>query len=297
MSVPAAYLGVILIWATTPLTIKWSGESVGPFFGSAARMSLSVLFCAVVLLALRHTMPWHRDARRTYYITGIALLVSMSATYWGAQSIPSGLISVIFGTTPLLTSMMAYVWLGEHSVTPAKITGIIISIIGLSLIFHSSFVIDPAALLGGLAVLVASVGHSLSAVLVKRVNADISALASTTGSLLIALPGFWLMWWWMEGIWPVFIPDRVAYSIVYLALFGSVIGFVLYYFLLRRITATKTALITLITPVLALVLGHLLNGEALAMTTWWGTAGVLIGLALHQWGDRWVLLIVRSRAG
>lgn len=286
MSVPAAYLGVILIWATTPLTIKWSGEGVGPFFGVATRMSVSVLLCALLLLALRHVMPWHRAARRTYYITGIAMFVSMTATYWGAQSIPSGLISVIFGTTPLLTSVMAHVWLGERSITPTRIGGIVLSVFGLALIFHSSFAVGSSAFLGGLAVLLASLGHSMSAVWVKRVDADISALASTTGSLLIALPGFWLVWGTMDGSLPAHVPERALYSILYLASLGSVAGFVLYYFLLKRISATKTALITLVTPVLALFLGHLLNDEALAQTTWWGTAGVLAGLALHQWGDR-----------
>ena len=289
MSVPAAYLGVILIWATTPLTVKWSGEGVGPFFGIAARVSLSVMLCALVYLILRQSMPWHRSARNTYFITGGSMLVSMMAIYWGAQRIPSGLISVIFGMTPLLTSLLAHFWLRERSITAAKIAGIVISLSGLAIIFHSSLNIDSSALLGALAVFVATFWHSLSAVLVKRVNADISALASTTGSLLIALPGFLLAWWLIEGTWPAVIPDRVAYSIAYLALFGSVIGFVLYYYVLRRISASKTALITLVTPVLALFMGHAFNGEALTAAAWLGTAGVLLGLALHQWGDRLAL--------
>ena len=62
MSVPAAFLGVVLIWATTPLAIKWSSEGSGFLFGVASRMVLGVLVCLVLVALLSRRMRWHRDA-------------------------------------------------------------------------------------------------------------------------------------------------------------------------------------------------------------------------------------------
>ena len=63
MSVPAAFLGVVLIWATTPLAIKWSSEGAGFLFGVASRMVLGVLVCLVLVALLSRRMRWHRDGR------------------------------------------------------------------------------------------------------------------------------------------------------------------------------------------------------------------------------------------
>ncbi len=61
MSVSAAYPGVVLIWSTTPLAIKWSSEGVGFLFGVAARMVSSILICLALIALLSRRMRWHRD--------------------------------------------------------------------------------------------------------------------------------------------------------------------------------------------------------------------------------------------
>jgi len=83
------------------------------------------------------------------------------------------------------------------------------------------------------------------------------------------------------------VPPRAAWAILYLGVGGSVVGFVLYFYVLQRLEATKVALITLVTPVSALLLGHFFNGEPLPTAVVWGTAAILSGLLLVQFGDRW----------
>jgi drug/metabolite transporter (DMT)-like permease len=75
-------------------------------------------------------------------------------------------------------------------------------------------------------------------------------------------------------------------SIIYLGLIGSVLGFALYYYVLRHVDATRVALITLITPVAALMLGHFLNGEALQTEALTGSATILSGLLLFEYGQQ-----------
>lgn len=78
---------------------------------------------------------------------------------------------------------------------------------------------------------------------------------------------------------------RAAWSIVYLAVFGSALGFVLYFHLLQRMQASRLALVAFISPVLALVLGQVLNGELISRDATLGAGIILLGLALFHWGD------------
>ncbi|MDD1614151.1 MAG: EamA family transporter, partial [Methylococcaceae bacterium] len=105
MRIPLTYLSVILLWATTPLAIKWSGEGPGFLFGVTARMTIGIVCVLFVLVLMRQRLAWHRKARLTYLAVALQIYGSMLAVYWAAQFIPSGWISVIFGLTPLMTAL------------------------------------------------------------------------------------------------------------------------------------------------------------------------------------------------
>ena len=62
MAVPAAFIVVVLIWSTTPLAVKWSGEGPGFIFGAFSRMAFAVVLCLVIINAMRAKRPWHREA-------------------------------------------------------------------------------------------------------------------------------------------------------------------------------------------------------------------------------------------
>lgn len=119
MSVPIAYLAVVAIWSTTPLAIKWSALGTGFAFAVLARMVLGVVLAALIVTVWRVGFPLHRKARHTYLAGGLGLFGAMSLTYWGAQYITSGLVSVLFGLAPLMTSLMAAVVLKERALAPA----------------------------------------------------------------------------------------------------------------------------------------------------------------------------------
>lgn len=286
MSVPAAYIGVILIWSTTPLAINWSSQDVGFLFGVTGRMLLGAVVCLLLARVLRVALPWHRTAARTYVAAGLGIYGAMISTYWGAQYIPSGLISVLFGLTPLVTGVLATLWLNERSFNGGKLAGLAAGLIGLAIIFASSVRIDPAALRGIAAVLLSVVLHSLSSVRVKRLGGDVPALAVTAGGLLVAAPLYLLTWYAWDGRVPRVLPLRTSLAIVYLGVVGSVIGFVLYYYALKHVSAMRIALITLVTPITALLLGRALNGEHVGVEVWLGTGVILTGLLVYQWSDR-----------
>ena len=261
MSVPAAYLGIIIIWSTTPLAIKWSGEEAGFLFGVASRMLIGAAVCTLLLLILARKLPWHREARQTYLAAGLGIYGAMMSVYWGSQYIPSGLISVIFGLTPIVTGVIAAIWLQERSLTASKLAGIFLGIVGLIIIFGTGVDLSEGAVYGIAAVLLAVILHSVSAVWVKSISARLPALEVTNGGLLIAAPLYLVTWLLFSDGWPEDISTRTALSISYLAVFGSVLGFIMYFYVLKHIDASRVALVTLLTPVLALLLGQGLNNE------------------------------------
>ena len=293
MSVPAAYLGIIIIWSTTPLAIKWSGEEAGFLFGVASRMLIGAAVCTLLLLILARKLPWHREARQTYLAAGLGIYGAMMSVYWGAQYIPSGLISVLFGLTPIVTGIIAAIWLQERSLTASKLAGIFLGIVGLIIIFGTGFELSEGAVYGIAAVLLAVILHSVSAVWVKSISARLPALEVTNGGLLIAAPLYLVTWLLFSDGLPEDISTRTALSITYLAVFGSVLGFIMYFYVLKHIDASRVALVTLLTPVLALLLGQGLNNETINPAVWVGTFSILLGMSVYQWGARLVLSLRR----
>ncbi len=284
MSVPAAYLGIILIWSTTPLAIQWSTQGAGFAFAVLARMVVGVVLAALLLAIGRIRFPLHARARRSYLAGGLGLFGAMTLTYWGARYIHSGLISVLFGLTPLVTSVFAAFWLGERALTPSRLAGMALGLAGLATIFAEGEGAGGAQAALGLAALVLAVLiYSASMVWIKRIGDDSPPLATTAGTLAVSLPLFGLVWWIVEGRLPADLPPRTAAAIVYLGAFGSVLGFALYFYVIRHMEAGRVALITLITPVLALLLGQTLNAEEIGARVWLGAALIAAGLLLHQW--------------
>lgn len=284
MSVPAAYIAVILIWSTTPLAVKWSGQGPGFLFGALGRMTLAAVLCLMIIGALSIPLPWHARARRAYAAAAIAIYGAMLCVYWAAQHVPSGLIAVLFGLTPLMTTLLERLLIKDRGLSAAKLAGAALGALGLALIFHASVDLGPRGV-DGIAVLLLAVAiNALSMVLVKRQNAALAPMAVTTGALLYAAPLFLLTWFLVDGHPPASLPPQALWSIVYLASIASVVGFTLFYYLLKHTPASAVALLTLVSPVLALLLGRVIDHEPVTAHVWFGAALVLGGLALHQWG-------------
>ncbi|MCW8983208.1 MAG: DMT family transporter [Gammaproteobacteria bacterium] len=287
MSVPAAYLGVILIWSTTPLAIQWSGAEGNYHFGLMARMVIGLLVTLVILTLMGRTVPRHKSAILSYLIAGAGLFGAMSSTYWGAQHIPSGLLSVIFGLSPVLTAVMSTLWLKERRLSMVRMFAIVISICGLGIIFLLEQSISDTFLYGAMAILFAVVIHSATSVWIKRIDTELSPLALNSGSLMISVPLFAVSWLILGDGVPTDSDSRILYAIGYLGIMGSSVGFVLYYYILHHLSATVISLITLITPVIALWLGSTFNDEVLGTNALIGTATIMLGLLLFQLDTLW----------
>jgi len=90
MQTAMAYLGVILIWSTTPLAMKWSTEDVGFLFGLISRMGIGTAIALLYCCLSQKRLPLDHKALKTYVASGTSSYLAMSLAYWGSQFIPSG---------------------------------------------------------------------------------------------------------------------------------------------------------------------------------------------------------------
>ena len=166
----------------------------------------------------------------------------------------------------------------------ASIAALCFSLLGLAVMFLESYHLGKTVLYGISAVTLATICYSVSLVAVKYIDAGISAASTMTGALLICAPLFLGIWYFTGGSYPTVIPFKAAASIIYLGVVASVIGFMLFYYLLQRLHPTRLSSITLITPCCALILGNVLNSEPITARIITGTIMVLIGLFMFEFG-------------
>lgn len=267
------------------------------FLGISGRFFISAALC-IPLVYWFSKQPFSFKWRevRIYLAASIGMVGGMSGMYYAAQTMPSGWISLIFGLTPIMTGILATVLFKTLKLTWSKYLGMLVSFGGLAIIFYPNLntswqqlSLAETPLIIGLSVALASVFlHALSTLLVKKVNYGISSLNLVAGtawfsSVIYLLIDPQFLWTWPS------LPDKALWSIVYLGTFGSVLGFILYYYLLTKIDAVRLGFITLITPVAALLMGHYFNEETLNLTIWIGAGLVIFGLVLYEFGSRLTL--------
>lgn len=281
MQVYLAYGLVVLIWSTTPLAIQWSNDSVSFITAVVMRMSLAAALAMVVVALLRRRLFAQTGVWKVYLAASFGIFPNMLVVYWSAQFIPSGLIAVIFALSPFVTGLLSWLILRENPFSPRRVAALLVALAGLCIIFWDQLHIDARSALGIGGILLSCGMFSFSSVSLKRLDKGTGPLEQTAGALLFALPGLLLCWWLFDGQVPVELSSKSLTGLVYLATLGSLLGFTLFYFVLQSLTPSAVSLITLMTPVLALLLGTLVAGERVSLSLLGGAALVLLALLVY----------------
>lgn len=290
MKLPLAYLCVVFVWSTTPLGIVWSSETVSPTLAVLMRMALAALLGTLVLLVSRIKMPFSAAAIKLYSYSAFGVFGGMMCGYLAARSVSSGIMSLIFGLSPVVSGLLAQKILHEPKFSPVRLLAFFIALLGLGIVCWDNFSLSDGAAVGIPLVICAMLFFSLSGVLVKTVVISIHPLATTLGALYFSLPCFAAAWLLVGGdLEPAQWGIKSLASIVYLGIVGSLIGFICYFFVLQRLSASTVSLITLITPVFAISLGAGLNNEHVSMNLIIGASCIMSGLSLYFWGEKWLL--------
>lgn len=295
MLLPAAYLAVIFVWSTTPLGVKWSSYGMSPVAGAFARILLATLMGWALVRLAGIAVPWHRKALKVYGISNIGIFLGLLCTYVGAQTVPSGLISILYGLSPVISAFFARYWLNEPPFTLSKWFAMVVGVSGLLVVFRHEVLAMQGSLTGFLLVLFSVFCFCFSAVMIKREGHVVEPVAQTVGALTLATPLYGIAAAFM-GLQIESIEPRTVGAILYLAVFGSFVGFFCYFYVLKHLQASTVALTTMITPVLALTLGSVLNGETITPSLLTGAAMIGCALLLYYWGDTLLARLNLQRA-
>lgn len=253
--------------------------------GLTGRMLVGFIVLLGLHVWLRRGLPLNGRALHCYAAAGVGIYGAMMLVYWGAQFIPSGWIAVLGGLMPITTGLLAALVLGERAFTPPRLLGMALGIAGLLVMFGASLALGPMALWGLLAAAGSNTMHAISSVWLKRIGHDLPALTTVTGGIGVTVPFYLVTWVWLDhATLPAHVPWHAAASILYLGVFGSVAGFLLFYHLLRHLEASRTALVSLVTPVASLLLGAVFNQEPIGWRTCLGAGLILMGLLAYERG-------------
>jgi drug/metabolite transporter (DMT)-like permease len=281
----AAFAVLCAIWGSTWLAIK-IGLQGAPAFLAA---SLRFVVASAVLLALAgargSALPRGRSEWGLVGLVGFLLFtVDYGLIYWGENNgVESGLSAILFATLPLQTAIAAHGILRDERLTAQKLAGIAIGFGGILVIFRGQIgLAGPGKLYPMLAIVLAASCAAVCTVAVKRWGHDtnpisFNAFAMGVGAIGLAAASLgagepWAVPSWPEGIG----------AILYLALVGSVVAFVTFLWLLKKIQATVMSYIALVTPIAAVFLGVSLGSEVLDPLAILGAALTLGGIYLSM---------------
>ncbi|MCA1573328.1 MAG: EamA family transporter [Acidobacteria bacterium] len=277
------WLLLCCIWGSTWLFIKLGLEDLPPltFAGIRFFIAVTILFSLITIrrLSLPRTV---RDWMLLAMTGGLAFSLNYGLLFWGEQFISSGLAALLQATIPAFGLVIAHFYLPGERMTPARILGVVLGVLGVALVFSSQLEIaGPKALAGCTALVLSSVCAAYSNVLVKAYGKQLDPAILAGGQMFFGMIPLLLIGIPLEGNPLRFRWTPMAWlALFYLAIVGSVIAFLLYYWLVRNMEVTKTMLIALVTPVVAVTLGMLILDEELNWRTLAGGAMIISGIGL-----------------
>lgn len=269
-----------LIWGSTWLGIKIGLEDFPPFMSAGIRFVIASLVLFIIAKLSKARFPRDLSTCLRICVTAVFMYVlTYSLVYWGEQYISSGLASVLFSTHPLFVALFAHSILHGEQFTFAKGAGLATGLGGLLVVFSKKLGLGPDLAFWGMVALVASAATcGYASVLVKRYLGHVSPVVLTTLQMTLAALVITPLGLLTEDLSAMRFTTSAVGSLLYLSLVGSALAFSLFYWLLRRIQATRLALMAFATPVVALFLGWATYGEKIDVRTIMGTALVFLGI-------------------
>ena len=274
------YVIISLIWGSTWLAIRLGLDSLTPLIASGLRFITASVLIYVFMKYMKVSLQLDSVSIKIYFFLGIfSYYIPFGLVYWGEQYVPSGLASVIFAIFPFMVMFFSKLALKSEIIDRNKFIGVISGFVGIYLIFSDDLTFDFSNYLWGmLAVLGSATLQAFSAVAIKKYGKHLNPISMnflpvTIGGILLLASGVLF-----EDLSKIKIDGKAVASILYLALFGTLVTFTIYYWLLKKINIVILSLSSFITPIIAVFLGWLLLNESLQKNDIYGSLFVLLGL-------------------
>lgn len=281
----AAFFAVYVFWGSTYLAIKYAIETLPPFLMAGSRFLFagSVLFLWARLSKDYETPTWAHW--RTSLIVGTLLLLGGNGGVVLAQHfIPSSLAALLVATEPFWIVLLSWLWLKRGRPNWKVALGLAVGFAGVWMLISgratdASEAAGAGQWIGILAVILGAFSWAAGSIYGLRGSAPKSSLLTAgmqmmAGSISLLIVGL------IRGEWYTFDPSAVSsssiFGLIYLIIFGSLVGFTAYSWLLKNARPSMVATYAYVNPVIAVLLGWLIGGESMTGQMLIG-AGIVVG--------------------
>lgn len=281
MKARLVWLILCVIWGSTWLFIKLGLENLPPITFAGIRFVIACVILFLVIRFRRISLPATGRDWGLLALTGVlSFTLNYGLVFWGEQYISSGLAALLQATLPAFGLVIAHFHLPGERMTWSKIFGVILGFFGVAVVFSNQLAIAGGkALAGSVALVLSAFFAAYSNVLVKAYGRKLDPAILSGGQMFFGLIPLLLIGIPLEGNpFKLHWTPIAVLALLYLAVVGSVIAFLLYYWLVHNMDVTKTMLIAMVTPVVAVVLGMVVLGEDLSWRTVAGGLMIMAGV-------------------
>jgi drug/metabolite transporter (DMT)-like permease len=280
-----AFAIIYLVWGTTYLAIRVGVLEVPPVLLAAMRFLIAGVILYGWMIVKGERSPTARQWMSASAISILIFVLDYGLVFWAEQRVPSGVTAVIMATIPVFMALSEIIFLRTQKLTVRLALALLIGIGGVAVLMSRSLNLGgvPIDRKGALALIVASLSWSLGSALTRRVELPASKGMSSgaqmlAGGVLLAVTAG------MLGEFRDFHPSIVSraawLALLYLIVFGSIIAFTAYVWLIHHESPTKVGTYAYVNPVVAVVVGYFLGGETIGVRTILGTLFVLTSVVV-----------------
>jgi drug/metabolite transporter (DMT)-like permease len=280
-----AFAVIYFVWGSTYLAIRVGVSEVPPFLLAAMRFLVAGLVLYGWMIAQREPSPSARQWRSVSFLAVLIFVIDYGLVFWSEQRVPSGIAAVMMATIPAFMALSEIIFLRTQRLTARLALALLIGIGGVAVLMSRSLNLGGAPIdtVGAVALIIASMSWSVASVLTRKLPLPPSKVMSS-GAQMLAGGVFLAITAAALGEFRNFHPSAVSrgawLSLLYLIVAGSIIGFTAYVWLLHHESPTKVGTYAYVNPVVAVLVGYFLGGEALGLRTILGTLLVLVSVVV-----------------
>jgi len=294
ITVVLSFISIYLIWGSTYLAIRYAVETIPPLYTAGLRHLTAGIILLFWCLAKRLRPTW-AQVRASILIGAFFFLGGHGSLHWAEQKVPSGLASLLIACEPILVFLLFAAAAKKWRANATLLAGIVLGFAGVGLLMgRSALTAGPGVFVGSLAILFGALSWSVGIVYSRRSHLTGHPLLLTTlsllaGSIQLLLVG--TIAGEYRGFSLTSVSRRSWLSLAYLILFGSVVAFTAYNWLLEHYSPTLVATHTYVNPIVAVFLGWLFAREAVTLSVILSTAMVIGAVMLV---DRGTSLVIKE---
>ena len=278
-----AFAIIYFVWGSTFLAIRVGVREVPPFLLAAMRFLAAGAALYGWVLIQGERSPTARQWGSASLLAILIFVCDYGLLFWAEQRVPSGLAAVMLATIPAFMALSEIIILRTQKLTLRLVSALAIGIAGVAILTIRSlnFGGAPIDTMGALALVVAALSWSVASVLTRKLPLPPSKVTSSGAQMLAG--GIFLVLaaaarGELRGFHPTMVSRGAWFALAYLVVAGSIIGFTAYLWLIHHESPTKVGTYAYVNPVVAVLLGYFMGGEALGPRTILGTLFVLVSV-------------------